>query len=85
LCQEGRLAQQQIQERLGGITAQIGRYLDLEFTQWQNALESTAREARAEPISWPDTVREGVEAPGSGVIIWLDGKKLQAYPSGQLL
>jgi tetratricopeptide (TPR) repeat protein len=29
--------------------------------------------------------REGVEAPSSGVIIWLDGKKLQTYPSGQLL
>jgi signal transduction histidine kinase/tetratricopeptide (TPR) repeat protein len=84
LHQEGRLAQQQIQERLGRITAQIGRDLDLEFTQWQNALESTAREALAEPISWPDIVQEGVEAPGSGVIIWLDGKKLQAYPSGQL-
>jgi signal transduction histidine kinase/tetratricopeptide (TPR) repeat protein len=85
LRQEGRLAQQQIQERLERITAQIGRDLDLEFTQWQNALESTVKEAMAEPISWPEIVREGVEAPGSGVIIWLDGKKLQAFPSGQLL
>jgi signal transduction histidine kinase len=85
LRQEGRLAQQQIQERLERIAAQIGRDLDVQLTQWQNALQSTSREVMAEPISWPEMVREGVEAPGSGVIIWLDGKKLQAYPSGQLL
>ncbi len=85
LRQEGRLAQQQVQERLGRITTQIGRDLDLHFTQWQNALQSTAREAMAEPISWPEMVWEGVKAPGSGVVIWLDGKKLQAFPSSQLL
>jgi len=85
LRQEGRLAQQQIQERLGRITAQIGRDLDLQFTQWQNALQSTAGERMAKPDSWPEIIREAVEEPGSGVIVWLDGKKLQAFPSGQLL
>jgi Tol biopolymer transport system component len=85
LRQEGRLAQQQIQERLERIAAQIGRDLDVQLTQWQNALQSTSKGVMAEPISWPEMVREGVEAPGSGVIIWLDGKKLETYPSGQLL
>jgi signal transduction histidine kinase len=85
LRQEGRLAQQQIQERLGRITAQISRDLDLRFTQWQHALQTISRDSMAEPISWPEMVREGVEAPGSGVIVWLDEKRLQSYPSGQLL
>ena len=85
LRQEGRLAQQQIQERLERITTQVGRDLDLQFNQWQTALQSTAREGMADPGSWPEMVRQAVEAPGSGVVVWLDGKKLKAFPSGQLL
>ena len=75
LRQEGRLAQQQIQERLERITAQMGRDLHLQFNQWQEALQSTAREGMADPGSWPEMVRQAVEAPGSGVVVSLDGKK----------
>lgn len=85
LRQEGRLAQQQIRERLERIVAQMGRELDLQFSQWQEALQSTAREGIADPGSWPETVRQAVEAPGSGVVVSLDGKKLKVFPSGQLL
>jgi len=85
LRQEGRLAQQQLQERLERITAQMGRDLHLQFNQWQEALQLTAREGMADPGSWPEMVRQAVEAPGSGVVVSLDGKKLKAFPSGQLL
>jgi len=85
LRQEWRLAQQQIQERLEIITAQVGRDLDLQFKQWQEALQSTAREGMADPRSWPEMVRLAVEAPGSGVVVSLDGKGLQAIPPSQLL
>jgi pentatricopeptide repeat protein len=85
LRQEGRLAQQQIQERLERITSQVGRDLALQFNQWQTALQSIAREGMADPGSWPETVRLAVETPGSGVVVSLDGKQLQAFPSSQLL
>jgi signal transduction histidine kinase len=85
LRQEGRLAQQQIQERLERITAQVGRDLDLQFKQWQEALQATAGEGMADPRSWPEMVRLAVEAPGSGVVISLEGKRLQAFPPNQLL
>lgn len=85
LRREDRLAQQNIQERLERTAALISRNLDLHFTQWQKALQSTAGEALAESRSWPDIVVEAMETPGSGVIVWLEEKTLKTYPSNQLL
>jgi signal transduction histidine kinase len=85
LRRERRLTQQQIQERLDRITVQVGRDLDLQFTLWQDALQSTAAKGMTDPSSWPAMVRQAVEEPGSGVIFWRDGQWLRALPSSQLL
>jgi len=85
LLQEDRLAQQQIQDRLERIATRVGRDLDLQFAQWQDALRSTAGEALADPGSWPEIIEEAIETPGTGVIVWLEGKTQKAYPSDQLL
>jgi len=85
LRQDDRLAQQQIQERLKRIATFISRDLDLHFTQWQKALQTTSIEALVDAKAWPETVGRALETPGSGLIVWLEGKTLQAYPSNQLL
>ena len=85
LSQEDRLAQQQIQDRLERIATRVGRDLDLQFAQWQDALRSTAGEALADPGSWPEIIGEAIATPGTGVIVWLEGKTQKAYPSDQLL
>jgi len=85
LRQEDRLVQQQIQERLERFATLISRDLDLHFIQCQKALQSTTGETLAESRSWPDIAVEAMEIPGSGVIVWLEGETLQAYPTDQLL
>lgn len=85
LRQEDRLAQQQVHDRLERIATTVGRDLDLQFAQWQKALQSIDRESLADPGSWSGIVGKAFEIPGAGVIVCLDGKNLQAYPSNQLL
>jgi signal transduction histidine kinase len=85
LHQEDRLAQQQIQDRLERIAARTGRDLDLQFSQWQDALQSTAGEALSDSVTWPEIIGEAIETPGAGVVVWLEGETQKAYPSDQLL
>jgi signal transduction histidine kinase/tetratricopeptide (TPR) repeat protein len=85
LRQERRLAHQQIQDQLDRITVQVGRGLELQFKEWQQALQSTATAEMADPSSWPKMIRQAVETPGSGVIFWRDENLLRTFPSSQLL
>lgn len=85
LRQESRLAQQQIQERLERTRGQVGRELELQFKEWQEALQATAREGMEDPGIWPEIVRQAADAPGSGVVLSLDRNRLQVFPRTQLL
>lgn len=85
LRRERKHTEQQIQERLDRITVQVSRDLDLQFRQWQQALESAPTEKISDPHSWPEMVTHAVKSPGSGVILWRDQKQLKAFPPSQLL
>lgn len=85
LRRERKHTEQQIQERLGRITVQVSRDLDLQFRQWKQALESAPAEEMADLRYWPEMVRQAVKAPGSGAILWQEQKQLRASPSNQLL
>jgi len=94
LVQERRLADQQIRERLERVAALTIRELGQELGQWQGSVEELAgsgilasnREISSlAAASWPERVRQVVDTPGSGVIIFGDGEDLGVLPPGQLL
>lgn len=85
LRQETLLAQNQVRQKLQSIADRIGRDLDRDFRQWQEALASFAGEKATDKGRLPEIVRQAVESPGSGVVIRLDEQQFSAFPSGQVL
>jgi len=94
LVQERQLANQQIRARLERVAALTIRELEQELGQWQRSVEELAgsgilasnREVSS-PVatSWPERVRQVVETPASGVIVFRDGGDVGVFPPGQLL
>ena len=85
LRQETLLAQTQVRQRLQSVADQTGRDVARDFRQWQEALVSIVRQKSADTGSLPETVRQAVGSPGSGVVVRLDEQSLNALPPGQLL
>jgi signal transduction histidine kinase len=85
LQQEERFAHQRIRERLDRAAARAARELDLRFGQWREGLRSIRLEEMTDPRAWPEYIGPSLEAPGSGVLLIVDGEGVRAFPPGRLL
>ena len=63
----------------------LGRRLELELKDWQQAAAELARSGSVDPSQWPARVRDAVMTPGAGVVLLGSRERAEAYPRGQLL
>ncbi len=85
LRQEGRLANQQIRERLELAAERAARDLERELREWQAALERIGQVRTVDGEMLPERIRRSVTEPGSGVIVFVGPQELRVWPERQLL
>src|SRR5215471_11704924 len=85
LVQEKGLADQQIRERLAAAAESIGRKLELEIREWQDAVNRLALTGPSNREAWPDRLRAAADVPGAAVVLYQNGHRIESLPSGQLL
>jgi signal transduction histidine kinase len=85
LTRERQDVERQVRERFNAVAENIGRRLELELRDWQQAAEDLAPRGSQDPALWPERVRKAVAQPGGAVVLLGSGETVQAYPDGQLL
>ncbi|MGB7294787.1 MAG: HAMP domain-containing sensor histidine kinase [Candidatus Aminicenantales bacterium] len=85
LRQEGRLAEQRTRERLERIVGEIVADLDSNFRQWEETLRLADKEGPFDSGSYPDIIRQALEQPGCGVLLFESQRGLQTFPHEALL
>ncbi len=85
LLQERRLADQRIRERLERAANGAIRDLDQEFRQWQEAVDELSQAGTPDPSLWPERVRQALEGPGSGFVVFRAEQDLRVFPPGRWL
>lgn len=85
LRQEGQLAAQRTREDLERTAEELGRYLDSEFRQWNDAVRSAPQEGNIDPAVFPDAFGQALTEPGGGVFLSTAKGTPEPLPSGALL
>jgi signal transduction histidine kinase len=85
LTQERQYAESQARDRLNVVTESLGRHLELDLKDWQQAAVDLARSGSVDPSQWPARVRDAVMTPGAGVVLLGSRDRAEAYPRGQVL
>ena len=83
--QERRDAEQRALKALDVDAENVGRRLELELKEWQQAADAIARIGPADPALWPERVRDAVAESGEGVVLLGARERVQAVPAGRLL
>jgi signal transduction histidine kinase/tetratricopeptide (TPR) repeat protein len=84
LRQEGRFAEQRTRERLEMMAGEIGAHLDSEFRQWEGTLRPADGEEISDTNAYPEIIRQALEQPGGGVLLFESHRGLQTFPPGAL-
>src|SRR6186713_1780293 len=85
LTQERQNAERQVRDSLEGVAKDLGRRLELDLRDWQQAAGELARSGSADSSQWPARVRDAVMTPGAAVVLLGSRERAEAYPRGQLL
>ena len=86
LRQESQLARQRTRESLERTAEEIGRDLDAEFRQWNDAARSAASLKRPLDVdSFPKIIGQAFTEPGGGVFLSISEERLVVFPPGALL
>jgi len=85
LRQEGQLARQRTRESLEKTAEEIGRYMNLEFRRWNDAVISPGADQGLNAGSLPEIIAQALASPGGGVYLAVSGKGLKTFPPGALL
>jgi signal transduction histidine kinase len=85
LTQERQHAESQVRDTLYVAAKDLGRRLELELKDWQQAAAELARSGSVDPSQWPTRVRDAVMTPGAGVVLLGSRERAEAYPRGHLL
>jgi signal transduction histidine kinase len=85
LTQEREHADREARDMLRGVSENLGRRLELDLRDWQQAAFDLARSGSVDPSQWPARVRDAVMTPGAGVVLLGSRERAEAYPRGQLL
>lgn len=85
LTQERQHAERQVRDTLDVVAKNLGRRLELELKDWQQAAADLARSGSVDPSQWPARVRDAVMTPGAGVVLLGSRERAEAHPRGQLL
>lgn len=85
LTQERQSAERQAVDTLNVAAKDLGRRLELDLRDWQQAAAELARSGSVDPSQWPARVRDAVMTPGAGVVLLGSRERAEAYPPGQLL
>jgi len=85
LTQERRSAESQERDTLRVVAENLGRRLDLDLKEWQQAAVELARSGSTDPSQWPARVRDAVTTPGAGVVLLGTREAAEAYPRDRLL
>jgi signal transduction histidine kinase len=85
LTQERQLAERQARDTLRVVAENLGRRLELDLRDWQQAAVDLARTGSVDPSQWPARVRDAVTRPGACVVLLGSRERAEAYPRGQLL
>jgi signal transduction histidine kinase len=85
LTQERQNAERQVRDTLEFVARNLGRRLENDLRDWQQAAAKLARGGSVDPARWPARVGEAVMTPGAGVVLLGSREHSEAYPRGQLL
>src|SRR5262245_23642681 len=84
ILQERRLADEQLREKLAATAEDVGRRLEFELRDWQEAIDELSRVEVKDASRWPSRVRQAVES-GDAVVLDGDREHVRAFPRGRLL
>jgi signal transduction histidine kinase len=85
LTSERQNAERQASEDLKGVATNLGRILEFDLRDWQQAAEDLARSGTVDPSQWPTRLQKAVMIPGAAVVLLGSRERAEAYPRGQLL